>query len=180
MEKLITTLFSLFLLVSTSVVYGEKTYRMSQLVERDGFYYKKFSDDVFTGTVKSKYDQGRIQNGLKVDYWIRYHLNGQLRNKGSWIEGWKDGEWVHYSTNGQLKSKETWKDGEKDGPWVSYWDDGQLFSKGIYKDGEKDGPWVSHYDNGQLWYERTYKDGKRDGPWVKYKKNGSVSEQGED
>ncbi len=97
MNKPITSLFSLFLLVSTSVVYGEETYRMSQLVERDGFYYKKFSDDVFTGTVKSKYDQGRIQNGLKVDYWVRYHKNGQLRDKGSWIEGWKDGEWVHYS-----------------------------------------------------------------------------------
>ncbi len=122
MNKPITSLFSLFLLVSTSVVYGEETYRMSQLVERDGFYYKKFSDDVFTGTVKSKYDQGRIQNGLKVDYWVRYHKNGQLRDKGSWIEGWKDGEWVHYSTNGQLKSKETWKDGEKDGPWVRYCD----------------------------------------------------------
>jgi antitoxin component YwqK of YwqJK toxin-antitoxin module len=143
------------------VVYGEKTYLMTELVERGGFYYKKFTDDVFTGTVMSKYDQGRIQNGLKVNYWIRYYKNGQLRDKGSWIKGWKDDEWVYHFTNGQLKSKGTYWYGEKDGPWISYHDNGQLLSKGTYKDDKLDGPWVFYHDNGQVWYEGTYKDGEK-------------------
>ena len=93
---------------------------IDDLVERDGLYYKKFTDVPFTGEISDKTTQGTFRNGEK---------------EGPWVEYWK---------NGQLSFKGTYKDGKRDGPWVSYYyEDGQVWSERTYKDGKQDGPWVS-------------------------------------
>ncbi len=87
---------------------------MDDLVERDGLYYKRFTDVPFDGEVTGK-------------------------EQGSFSDGMKDGPWVSYWTNGQLLSKGTYKDGKSEGPWVWYNKDGTVFKSftGTYKDGEK-------------------------------------------
>ena len=126
---------------------------MDDLVERDGLFYKKFTDIPFTGEMTGK-GQGKIRNGKK------------------------HGSWVWYYDNGRISSKGTYKDGKKDGFWIRYWENGQLSYKGIYKDGEwgrcRDGSWAHYWKNGQLRYEGTYKDGEKDGPWVGYNKDGTM------
>ena len=87
---------------------------MSDLVYRDGHFYKKFTDVPFTGTATGE-GQGSFKNEKKDDPWVSYHKNGQLDFKG------------------------TRKNGKKDGPWVRYYDNGQLWFKGTYKDGKRDG-----------------------------------------
>ena len=127
---------------------GEVT--MKDLEKREGLYYKKFTDVLFTGKVTEKLLRGTFRNGKK------------------------DGPWVEYQRNGRLWFKETYKDGKQDGPFVWYHDNGQLLDKGTYKDGKPDGPWVIYHDNGQLKDKGTFKDGKRDGPWVGYNSDGTV------
>jgi antitoxin component YwqK of YwqJK toxin-antitoxin module len=84
---------------------------MDDLVNRDGLYYKNFTDVPFTGKI------------------VDYHPNGQLRSKGTSKDGKLDGPWVSYYDNGQLNRKGNYKDGKKDGLWVFYGENGQLLSK---------------------------------------------------
>ena len=78
---------------------------MDDLVERDGLYYKKFTDVPFTGEVEGKKHQGFVKDGKRVGSWVEYHDNGQLASKGAFENGRKKGPWVKYYKNGQLKTK---------------------------------------------------------------------------
>ena len=111
----------LALFLFPSIAFGET---MDDLVERDGIYYKKFTDVPFTGKVTGEY-------------------------QGSFKDGKRDGLWVSYYYNGQLKWKGNYKDGKVDGPFVSYWDNGKLQSEGTLKDGKEVGPWFYNPRNGQ-------------------------------
>jgi antitoxin component YwqK of YwqJK toxin-antitoxin module len=133
---------------------------MDDLVQREGTYYKKFSDVPFTGQVEGK-RQGSFKNGKQEGSWVGYHENGQLLNKGSFKNGLREGPWVGYWENGQLSSKGDYKNGKEEGSWVSYWNNGQLQYKGAYKNGLKEGSWVSYLDGGSvfIYLTGTFKDG---------------------
>ena len=125
---LLTILFPSFALGET----------MDDLVERDGLYYKKFTDVPFSGKTTGKI-QGKLKDGKKVGPWVSYLKNGKLSLKGTFKNGEWDGPWVRYRKNGQLSSKGTYRNGKWDGPWVSYNKDGTIDPKrtGTYKDGKK-------------------------------------------
>jgi antitoxin component YwqK of YwqJK toxin-antitoxin module len=107
---------------------------MKDLVEREGLFYKKFTDVPFTGE-----EQKEFENGEKDDPQVSYHDNGQLLEKGTRKNGKKDGPWVRYYDNGKLSFKGTYKEGKRDGPWVSHNKDGTVNPKftGTYKDSKK-------------------------------------------
>lgn len=98
-------------LLSTSCWgWGEETVDWSDLLEREGIYYKKFSDTPFTGKVSGQ-EQGKMKNGNKEGEWTRYYDNGQLKRKGSYKNGIADGEYVFYGKNGQISAKGSFKNG---------------------------------------------------------------------
>ena len=76
----------LMVLLLPALALGET---MDDLVNRDGLYYKNFTDVPFTGKI------------------VDYHPHGQLRKKETHKDGKKDGLWVFYGENGQLLSKLT-------------------------------------------------------------------------
>ena len=87
---------------------------MCDLVQRDGVYYKKFSDVPFSGKVTDN-QKGLITNGKKEGAWIRYYVGGQLHYKGNYKNGKMEGAWVVYSGSGipyKLKTG-TFKNGVK-------------------------------------------------------------------
>jgi len=86
----------LMVLLFPALALGET---MDDLVQRDGLYYKNFTDVPFTGNITGK-TQRTIRNGKE------------------------EGPWIHYWDNGQLSWKGTYKDGKEVGPWVRYWSDG--------------------------------------------------------
>ena len=132
---------------------------MDDLVDRDGLYYKKFTDVPFTGKITRKI-QGSFRNGKKHGVWVEYDRDGRVSKKVTNKNG-KEDTYVEnrYYDNGQLHSKVTYKDGNRDGPWVYYHKDGQLRYKGNWKDDKRDGPWVSYHYNGQLKFKGTFKNG---------------------
>ena len=107
---------------------------MKDLVEREGLFYKKFTDVPFTGE-----EQKEFENWEKKYPQVSYHNNGQLLEKGTRKNGKKYGPWVRYYDNGQLSFKGTYKEGKRDGPWVSYNKDGTINPNftGTYKDSRK-------------------------------------------
>ena len=111
---------------------------MNDLVQREGTYYKKFTEVPFTGKIEGK-SQGSFKNGKQEGAWVGYHDNGQLFYKGYYKNGKTEGSWVSYWRNGQLFSKGYYKNGKEEGSWVYYMDDGSVStaSTGTYKDGVK-------------------------------------------
>ena len=168
MKRILAPILLLTLLFP-SLAYG---LTMDDLVERDGLYYKKFTEVPFTGKTTGQ-KQGSFKNGKKNGPWFIYWENGQLWEKGIYKDGKEHGPRVVYYSTGQLGSKGTYKNGKRDGPWVHYHGDGQLSSKETHKDGKSNGPFVRYWDNGQLYSKGTYKNGKREGPWAHYLKNGT-------
>jgi antitoxin component YwqK of YwqJK toxin-antitoxin module len=83
---------------------------MKDLVEREGLFYKKFTDVPFTGE-----EQKEFENGEKKDPHVSYHDNGQLSFKGTYKEGKRDGPWVSYNKDGTVNPKftGTYKDSRK-------------------------------------------------------------------
>ena len=152
MKRILTSLVLMVLLFPVLAL-GET---MDDLVERDGLFYKEFTDVPFTGEITEQRIQGTVRNGKRDGIWVEYHSNGQL---------WR---------------KETWKDGTRDGPWFLYHKNGQLWIKRIFKDGVKDGPFIRYYENGQLRSKGAYKGGEKEDDWVYYSSDGSVLEKGED
>ena len=115
---------------------------MDDLVKRDGFYYKKFTDVPFTGKVTGT-QEGKLKYGGREGPWVQYFENGQLESKGTYKNHLMDGPWVGYHKNGQLEMKGDYKNGKREGPWVRYrsniLNDGQLDQEfsGTYKNGVK-------------------------------------------
>ena len=138
MKRILASLV-LMVLLFPALALGET---MKDLVERDGLFYKEFTDVPFTGNITGK-TRGTIRNGKK---------------NGPWVYNWKNGQF--YWNKGQLWKKGTYRDGKEEGSWVYNWNNGQLFCKGTYRDGKKEGLWVYNWNNGQLWKKETYKDGK--------------------
>ena len=136
------TLFLLPILLLSLISCSSET---DSVVERDGLYYKKFSDTPFTGK------------------FIKYRENGELDLKGNYQNGKKEGEWVSCHENGQLWGKGRFKNGELEGAWIGYHENGQLWNKGSYKDGEEEGEWVSYNEDGTVDEEwtGTFKNGKK-------------------
>ena len=73
MKKLFLLPILLLSLISTPCL----SETMSDLVERDGLYYKKFTETPFTGEITGGV-QGNYKNGKKEGEWVHYHDNGQL------------------------------------------------------------------------------------------------------
>ena len=136
MKSIKTLVALLFILLLSSPSWSAT---LGDLVERDGLYYKQFTEAPFTGKVTGD-EQGSIKSGKKEGAWVSYHGNGQLEFKGSYKNGEREGVWVGYNENGQLKRKGGLKDGYKrEGAWVGYNEDGTVNkeSTGTFKDGVK-------------------------------------------
>ena len=140
---LVNALFALCLTMS-----GAFATSLVELVERDGIFYKKFTDVPFTGRVDQGLSRGGLKNGEREGPWVIYYENGRIWYKGVYKKGKQEGPWLWYHNNGQLWSEGAYKNGKFEGPWVAYYDDGQLWSKGAYKNGKFEGPWVAYREDG--------------------------------
>ena len=83
---------------------------MDDLVERDGLFYKKFTNTPFTGEV-SGIESGDFKNGTRIGEWLFFHENGQLHLVGKYKDGKEDGVWEFFD-DGFLIYTLTYKDGE--------------------------------------------------------------------
>ena len=135
MKKLLITFFTILFCLTSSVGWSLE---YKDLLERDGLFYKKFSDVPFTGKTTGQ-EQGSFKNGKKDGSWIAYWENGQLLYKCDFKNGNLDGSYISYWDNGQLLSKGNWKNGKEEGYWVRYKEDGTVWTEytGIFKDGVK-------------------------------------------
>ena len=92
MKKLTSIILILFLSLLSSPSWSENL-TIDDLVERDGLFYKKFTDVPFTGKITGK-EQGSFKDGKEEGEWVIYWDNGQVFEKGSYKNGKQEGVWV--------------------------------------------------------------------------------------
>ena len=137
--------FSLiFFLICPLDSYSEN-FSSDDLIQRNGLFYNKFSDELFSGTVEFRFG------------------NGQLRSQGFLKNGRPEGYWEDFNEDGTYFSKGNYKDGKPNGNFQFYHENGVLEEEGIFVLGIKEGNWKTYWDNGNL---------KRIGDWKKGKANG--------
>jgi antitoxin component YwqK of YwqJK toxin-antitoxin module len=73
-EKIPLTLLTCLLFLSPNVVLSET---LDDLVEREGLYYKKFSDVPFSGKITGII-QSSFKNGKKEGAWVAYYKDGTV------------------------------------------------------------------------------------------------------
>ncbi len=82
MERILASLV-LMVLLFPPLALGKT---MEDLVERDGLFYKEFTDVPFTGNITGK-TRGTIRNGKKNGPWVYNWNNGQLWKKETYQDG---------------------------------------------------------------------------------------------
>jgi len=150
-----------------SFVFSQE-YNIEDLLEQDGVFIKKFSDEELNGKVYLMYGDtkvylGKMKKGKKDGTWTEWYENGLKRSKTVYFKGLINGKREWWSEYGKMDSSGTYKDGKLNGQWTSWYENGQKWKESNYKDGEPDGLVTRWYENGQKKEEVTYKDGKKDG-----------------
>ena len=85
MKHILSTI-TVFLILLTSSVSWSESLTMDDLVQRNDLYYKKFTNDPFTGEI-SGIENGSFKNGKMDSEWLMYYENGQLDRKGNYKDG---------------------------------------------------------------------------------------------
>ena len=157
-------------------------FKSDDLVQRNGIYYKKFSNTPFSGIIMGNWGgfgfriiNGEFKDGMQHGIWELYDENGQLREYQEFKLGKLCGMQFHYFESGAISWKGNNVDGKMDGIWEWYGEDGVLRQATEYKDGVRDGSSISYYIDGTLWDKGIYKDGKKDGLWEHYDEKGKLS-----
>ena len=120
----------LFIVLLIGVCFSQKSYNEKHLVEQDGVWYKKFSDEVVNGNVFKEIDGmeaplGKIKNGKKEGKWTIWRNDGTKSEEQYYKDGKKDGKWTIFSAEGKVKQITTYVDGNVE-ELIPYYDDGSL------------------------------------------------------
>ena len=129
------------------------------LVERNGVYFKKFSDVPFEGRLKYP-ESGAFRRGKPEGELILHRGHIRPVQRRSYSNGRPHGLWVNYHLDGNISSKLNYKNGKRHGPYIGFDSKGQLKAKGNYKNGKRDGAWEYESDNyGNVAIDPTCKGG---------------------
>ena len=93
-----------------SLLNGQNTYFVNNLIEKNGTFYNYMNDNLLTGKLyfnytlddysKSKLLVGELKEGIKNGLWTRYWNNGNKKAEGLYKDSFKEGIWVEWYKNG--------------------------------------------------------------------------------
>lgn len=109
-------------------------------------------------------ETSRPHSGPVINMWG----NGNLRERGTLLEGRWDGvhEWFHF--NGLLATREQFVDGKIHGPSESYFKNGNLSLREMYVNGELHGAYEAYWARGRLAERGRWNEGERCGEWESF------------
>ena len=143
---------SLFLTIVILFLFFSK-YSFSQnileetLIYRGNLAFDQETDEPINGTVISNFE------------------SGQIKEKGSYVDGLRENEWKEFYENGSVKSTINYKNGFKHGPFELFFENGKLKGLGNYSNGNEQGNWQEFSNEGNFLYIGNYEDGFLEGRW---------------
>jgi len=88
-------------------------------------------------------------------------MNGKTHYKNGQAIFEQDGDILsYYYKNGQLKARGTSIDGVMQGEWIFYRESGQLWQIGNFKDNKKHGSFIRYNREDEVEYNETFNEGK--------------------
>jgi antitoxin component YwqK of YwqJK toxin-antitoxin module len=100
-------------------------------------------------------DQGIIKDPLS-GIGETWYPNGQLRSRGTYVDGEENGVWEFFHSNGKFSTRGTYVDGEENGVWEFFHENGQPYTCGTYVNGKRHGAWEWFDDNGRIYMRGSY------------------------
>lgn len=160
--------------------------KMTDLEERSDLYYLKKSDKVYSGTIKSYYDQKEKQikeiatfsDGKPVGTWITYGKRGLKVDEISYKNGVKSGALIHYDDQQREVFRQEFEAGKSDGKTTisKYWNDTLVKRSEVnYRNGKKDGLEREWYQNTRIKSQISYKKDLIQGEIISWYSNGQES-----
>ena len=111
---------------------------------------------------KGPVDSLRKKQGI----WTEYHLTGEFKAKGNYLNDNKTGEWIYYYPNGKVEQKGKYdKRGRPNGEWIWYYENGNILRKENYISGKLDGLFEEFSSNGDVITKGEYLDDMKEGSW---------------
>ena len=161
-----TSFLILFFFISllSSLAWGET---WDDLVQREGIYYKKFTDVPFTGSVEGVWPglslggssvTGHLEKGLPQGVWRFYDDDGQLLSRVTVVDGMLEGISSEYFDSGTLKSSGSYSSDQKVGYWTYYFFNGVVKTRGFYDSDAQSGAWEFFDQTGNLIFVGKQKD----------------------
>lgn len=122
-----------------------------------------------------KAEEGKYLDNRKVDKWMEYYCNGNVKSKITFVNGRADGYAQIYHENGKISEEGMWKINRWVGSYKLYYDNGQVQHEFVYNaSGKRDGPQKYFYENGQVAIEGSFANGKEAGAFKEYYENGDT------
>lgn len=106
-----------------------------------------------TGLVKEvlTYRKGRLNGDANY-----YYMNGNLKWKGLYKDGFISGKWKYWDEEGILVYIVNYEDDSLDGKFVSYYPDGGIKEQGQYLNNSRIGEWIIYSEKGQVLSRKAY------------------------
>lgn len=125
-----------------------------QLELRDGLLYRKSTDQIFNGTLVSRYDADQLQTAMEIRKGKLhgpsrgYYENGQQEVDETFVKGVSHGKRTRWYANGQIKSLAEIIDGRIEGTFIKWHPNGQKSAQVEMVGGKPDGLSEAWYESG--------------------------------
>ncbi|MBF0576863.1 toxin-antitoxin system YwqK family antitoxin [Dysgonomonas sp. GY617] len=107
------------------------------------------------------------KNGLREGEFSEVYDNGTIKEKGSYLNGQKNGLWEYNKTDGTKKLTEGYKDGELIKK-ITYYPSGNIETERNYLKGKENGVIKKYTAEGAIKSEHNYVNGKQIGKQITY------------
>jgi len=123
----------------------------------------------------TEYIDAEFKDGFGINLWEYYRKN-KLTVKVHFKEGYMDGEFIEYYPGGDIKVKGQYIKGQKNGTWETLKDDGILKLTEVYENGSLTKK-ITYYTDGKIDMERNYKNDKEHGISKAYTFEGTLKSE---
>ncbi len=131
----------------------------------DGRQYAEISSNAGGYTEVAYFDKG-TPTGEFLQTWAE---SGDVKVRGSYKDGGKDGVWVAIRRDGKMESEVTWANGKRNGPSKTFFTDNSVEKITMYADDKREGVEKTfRYDGGRLASEYTYAADRKEGDYKLY------------
>lgn len=137
------------------LVYKGKVYSGSTIEYWDAGVYSivkrraNYNNGYLHGQWEEYYEPQKKDLASEKGDWV----NGNLKEKGNYVHGKKNGEWIYYKEiDGRISKKENYLNGLAHGEWTSFWVDGTPYSIETYDNGTLVNHWVADISEVTKWF----------------------------
>lgn len=122
---------------------------------------------------EQKAEEGKYRDNKKIDRWLEYYCNGNLKNQLTFVNGRPDGYAKLYHENGKISEEGIWKNNRWVGTYKLYYPNGQVQHEFVFNpNGKREGNQKYYFENGQVAIEGAFLNGKESGVIKEFYENG--------